>query len=73
MIAALPGMSESLARKAVTLRDSDGPFRSMEDFRFRVGLKMDAMIQLEAWAAVTSQSLKPVSKLTRTGGRIVDV
>lgn len=73
VLAVLPGMNEALARKAVALRDGDGPFKSMEDFRFRVGLSMDDLIKLEPHATVMSQTLRPAAKLTRTGGRIVDV
>jgi DNA uptake protein ComE-like DNA-binding protein len=73
-LAMLPGLGPELAQRAVTQRDADGPFKSLEDFRFRLGLSMDAIIKITPYVAVISMSTKPAGgAATRTGGRIVDV
>lgn len=73
-LAMLPGLGPELARRAVTQRDADGPFKSLEDFRFRLGLSMDAIIKITPYVAVISMSTQPAGgAATRTGGRIVDV
>lgn len=71
-LAALPGLGVENARRAVTLRDGDGPFKSLEDFRFRLGLNMDAMIKLSQQLSVTSQSTRPGGG-AKPAGRVVDV
>jgi len=72
-LAALPGFGPDLARRAVTLRDGDGPFKSLEDFRYRLGLKMDAMIKIEPYVSVTSMSTVPGGGTRpKHAGRIVD-
>jgi len=30
----------------VALRDGDGPYKSVEDFRYRLGLSLDVVIQI---------------------------
>jgi len=73
-LAGLPGMDAEIARRAVSLRDSGGPFRSIEDFRYRAGLSMDAIIKISPHLSVHAMSTKPGGgKSPRTGGRIVDV
>ena len=55
------------------MRDGDGPYKSLEDFRFRVGLSMDAIIQLSPYVSVISMSTRAAGGPgTKTGGRIVD-
>src|SRR5207237_8168955 len=44
-LAALPGLGPETARRALMLRDGDGPYKSLEDFRFRMNLKMDTMLK----------------------------
>ncbi len=73
-LGALPGLGPEAARRAVALRDGDGPFKSLEDFRYRVGLAMDVMIKISPHVSVISMSTRPVGgSATKTGGRIVDV
>lgn len=72
-LGALPGLGPEIARRAVALR-GDGPFKSLEDFRFRLGLPMDAMIGISRYVSVISMSTRPGGGGgTKTGGRIVDV
>jgi hypothetical protein len=54
------------------LRDSDGPFKSLEDFRYRMGLPMDVLVKLASFAQCTSMSRGPAAA-PKGGGRIVDV
>jgi DNA uptake protein ComE-like DNA-binding protein len=73
-LGALPGLGPEIARRAVTLRDGDGPFKSLEDFRYRLKLPMDAMIKISPYVSVISMSKRPGGgSTTKTGGRIVDV
>jgi DNA uptake protein ComE-like DNA-binding protein len=73
-LAMLPGLGPELGRRAAALRDADGPFKSLEDFRFRLGLSMDTIVKITPYVAVISMSTKPAGgAATRTGGRIVDV
>jgi DNA uptake protein ComE-like DNA-binding protein len=73
-LGALPGLGPEVARRAVALRDGDGPFKSLEDFRYRLGLPMDVMIKISPFVSVISMSTRPGGgSATRTGGRIVDV
>jgi DNA uptake protein ComE-like DNA-binding protein len=70
-LGALPGIGPDTARRAVTLRDGDGPFKSLEDFRFRLGLTMDVIIKISPFVSVVSMSRGPGGG-TKTSGRIVD-
>ena len=61
------------ARRAVSLREGDGPFKSLEDFRYRVGLSMDVLIRISPHVSVISMSTRPGGgSATRTGGRIAN-
>jgi DNA uptake protein ComE-like DNA-binding protein len=72
-LAALPGLGPEVGRRAVALRDGDGPFKSIEDFRFRLNLTMDAIIKITPYVSVISMSTKAAGgSSTKTGGRIVD-
>jgi DNA uptake protein ComE-like DNA-binding protein len=72
-LAALPGLGPEVGRRAVALRDGDGPFKSLEDFRFRLNLTMDAIIKITPYVSVISMSTKAAGGSgTKTGGRIVD-
>jgi DNA uptake protein ComE-like DNA-binding protein len=73
-LGALPGLGPEIARRAVTLRDGDGPFKSLEDFRYRLGLPMDVLIKISPYVSVISMSMRPGGGGDKkTGGRIVDV
>jgi DNA uptake protein ComE-like DNA-binding protein len=73
-LGALPGLGPEVARRAVALRDGDGPFKSLEDFRYRLKLPMDAMIKISPFVSVNSSSTRPGGgKAPKAGGRIVDV
>jgi len=73
-LGALPGLGPEIARRAVTLRDGDGPYKSLEDFRYRLKLPMDVMIKISPYVSVISMSKRPGGgSTTKTGGRIVDV
>jgi len=73
-LGALPGLGPETARRAVAMRDGDGPFKSLEDFRYRLGLTIDAMIKISPYVSVISMSKRPGGgSTTTTGGRIVDV
>jgi len=73
-LGALPGLGPEVARRAVTMRDGDGPFKSMEDFRYRLKLPMDVLIKISPFVSVISASTRPGGgKAPKAGGRIVDV
>ena len=72
-IATLPGMSRDLARKAVQLREADGPFTSAEDFRFRLGLTMDQIVPLQDIISTLRTATKRADLRIKPSGRIVDV
>ena len=73
-LGALPGLGPETARRAVTLRDGDGPYKSLEDFRYRLKLPMDVMIKIGPYVSVISTSTRPGGgSAPKTGGRIVDV
>ena len=73
-LGALPGLGPEVARRAVTMRDGDGPYKSLEDFRYRLGLSMDVMIKIGPYVSVISMSTRPGGGgKKKTGGRIVDV
>jgi DNA uptake protein ComE-like DNA-binding protein len=69
----LPGMTDDIARKVVQLREADGPFKSAEDFRFRVGLTLDQFVPLQGIISTArAEATQPDAK-SRPRGRIVDV
>ena len=73
-LGALPGLGPEIARRAVAMRDGDGPFKSLEDFRYRLGLPMDVLIRIGPYVSVISMSTRPGGgSEKKTGGRIVDV
>jgi DNA uptake protein ComE-like DNA-binding protein len=73
-LGALPGLGPEIARRAVTLRDGDGPYKSLEDFRYRLNLPMDVIIKIGPFVSVISTSPRPGGgSAPKTGGRIVDV
>ena len=72
-IAALPGLNWEVARKAVELRDTGGPFTSAEDFRYRLGLKMDQLVLLHAMISTLRVPIKRTTPGVKPSGRIVDV
>jgi DNA uptake protein ComE-like DNA-binding protein len=73
-LGALPGLGPKIARRAVEIRDGDGPYKSLEDFRYRLSLPMDAMIKIAPYVSVISMSTTPGGGgAKKTGGRIVDV
>jgi DNA uptake protein ComE-like DNA-binding protein len=73
-LGALPGLGPEMARRAVTLRDGDGPYKSLEDFRYRLKLSMDVMIKIGPFVSVISSATRPGGgSAPKTGGRIVDV
>jgi DNA uptake protein ComE-like DNA-binding protein len=73
-LGALPGLGPEMARRAVTLRDGDGPYKSLEDFRYRLKLSMDVLIKIGPYVSVISTSPRPGGgSAPKTGGRIVDV
>ena len=39
----LPHVREETARRAVALRDADGPYKNAEEFRYRLGLSMEVL------------------------------
>lgn len=45
-LASLPGVGQALARKAVTLRDAQGQFGSLEEFAEAIGIKPQAVSRL---------------------------
>jgi DNA uptake protein ComE-like DNA-binding protein len=70
--ATLPGLNADLARKAVQLRESDGPYKSAEDFRYRMGLKMDVMNKI--MPLVSTHRLPPsATPGVKPSRRIVDL
>ena len=70
-IATLPGLDDELARRAVTLRDADGPYVSVEDFRYRLGLSMDVVVQIAPIVSVVKTPAKRATGM-QTNGRVVD-
>jgi DNA uptake protein ComE-like DNA-binding protein len=70
-IATLPGMDFDLARRAVALRETDGPYRSIEDFRYRLGLSPEVMIQISP--IVSTVKTPPLAtKGVKASGRVID-
>ena len=70
-IATLPGLDYDIARRAVALRDGDGPYKSVEDFRYRLGLSMDVMIQISPIAS-TLKTPATLAGGVKASGRVVD-
>ncbi|HEY4373572.1 MAG TPA: helix-hairpin-helix domain-containing protein [Burkholderiales bacterium] len=69
----LPGIDHELARKIVQLRDADGPFKSSEDFRFRMGLTIDQFVPLQPIISTYRTSDNQADRGRKPKGRIVDV
>jgi DNA uptake protein ComE-like DNA-binding protein len=72
-LATLPGINRDIARRAVQLREADGPFSSAEDFRFRLGLSMDQLVPLQAIISTLRTAVKRADPKIKPSGRIVDV
>ncbi len=70
-IATLPGLDFEIARRAVALRDADGPYRSVEDFRYRLGLTMDVFVLISPVVS-TLKTPATLAGGVKPGGRIVD-
>jgi len=60
-------------RKAADRRDSGGPFKSAEDFRYRLGLTMDQLVPLKSVISMLRVPVKSTNPKVKPGGRIVDV
>jgi DNA uptake protein ComE-like DNA-binding protein len=72
-IETLPGINHEMARKVVQLREADGPFKSAEDFRFRLGLSMDQFVPLHGIISTSRTADKDADPRRKPRGRIVDV
>ena len=72
-IAVLPGLNWELARKTVQLRDTGGPFKSTEDFRYRLGLTMEQTVPLYPIISTLRVPVQRASPGVKPSGRIVDV
>ena len=70
-IATLPGLDQDLARRAVALRDGDGPYKSVEDFRYRLGLSMDVVVQISPIVSVI-RTPATLAGGVKANGRVVD-
>jgi DNA uptake protein ComE-like DNA-binding protein len=69
----LRGISHEIARKAVQLREADGPFKSAEDFRFRLGLTLDQFVPLQGIISTYRTPGTQAAAGRKPKGRIVDV
>lgn len=69
----LRGISHEIARKAVQLREADGPFKSAEDFRFRLGLTLDQFVPLQGIISTYRTPGPQAAAGRKPKGRIVDV
>ncbi len=69
----LPGITLDIARNVVQLRDADGPFKSSEDFRFRLGLTLDQFVPLQGIISTYRTAADQAEPKLKTRGRIVDV
>ncbi len=73
-IATLPGLDVEIARRAVALRDTGGPYKSVEDFRYRLGLPVDVLVQFSSMVstletpAKRSGSVTPSARIVEAGG-----
>ena len=72
-IATLPGLDWELAKKAVQLRESGGPYTSTEDFRYRLGLSMDQLVPLHPLVSTHRVPMTRSTPGVKPSGRIVDV
>ncbi len=70
-IATLPGFDHDTARSAVALRESDGPYLSVEDFRFRLGLSMETLVMIAPMVS-TVKTPALLAGGVKPGGRVVD-
>jgi len=71
-ITQLLGFDAELAAKAIKLREADGPFKSLEDFRYRVGVSIDTMSRIASHVLCAAQAEKKPGA-PKPSGRIVDV
>jgi DNA uptake protein ComE-like DNA-binding protein len=69
----LQGISHEIARKVVQLREADGPFKSAEDFRFRLGLTLDQFVPLQGIISTYRTPGSQAGAGRKPKGRIVDV
>jgi DNA uptake protein ComE-like DNA-binding protein len=69
----LQGISHEIARKIVQLREADGPFKSAEDFRFRLGLDLDQFVPLQGIISTYRTPDNRAEGGRKPRGRIVDV
>lgn len=69
-IATLPGLNQDLGRRAVALRESDGWFRSTEDFRYRLGLSTQLMVGISPFVSTVRTAATQAGG--RDAGRVVD-
>lgn len=70
-LAALPGLGDETARRAVQLRDADGPYKSLEDFRYRLGLSMDVFVAIAPLVSTVHSAPPPPGHAP--GGRVIDL
>ena len=68
----LPGMSLSSAKRAVELRDTQGDYRSVDDFVARNGIKPHFMVQMESRIYV-KEKVEKMSPETPRRGRMLDL
>lgn len=68
----LPGMSLSLAKRAVEIRDTQGEYRSVDDFVARNGIKPHFMVQMESRVYVKEKVEKKTSESPKRG-RMLDL
>ena len=71
-MAALPGVGAEAAGRAIALRDADGPYKSLEDFRYRVGLSMDVIVKISPLVS-TTRTRKPPADGVKPSGRVLDI
>ena len=67
----LPGVSVVLAKRAVTLRESNGKFTSTQDFCKRLGIMPHFAVQIEKISTVSSSTMPPTP--SPGTGRVVDI
>lgn len=70
-LSTLRGFDHETARRVVQLREADGPFKSAEDFRFRLGLSLDQFIPLQG--IISTYRTPGTAAARKPKGRIVDV
>lgn len=69
-IASLPGVGPILAMKAISFRQSEGPFQSVDHFSQVLGLKPTVLQQLRARIVVSST--QPPKTPESRGSRVID-